>query len=87
MPRVVRLRSDGIPEIRAFSWPGLLSRSDVGLISALGVAWVAGTALQLTHVIESRAPLGALAVVLIRTLCVSGTGWLATILLGQGADR
>ncbi len=87
MRRIVRLRSDGLPEITTISPSDLLGRGNVSLIAALTVAWVACTALQLTHVIDARAPLGALTLVLVRTVWASGTAWVASTVLERGSLR
>jgi hypothetical protein len=84
MRRIVRVRSDGVPEITGASFHDLVGRGDVSLLAALTVAWVACTALQLAHVISASVPLGALTLVLIRTLGASGSAWLATRLLRRG---
>jgi hypothetical protein len=80
---MVRLRPDGSLEIRTVSWREVLGRGDLGLIGGLAAAWAVGTALQRTALACPRLPTGALTLVLLRTIWVSGTAWLATALLGR----
>ncbi len=87
MRRIVRLRPDGLPEITTVSASDLIVRGDVSLIAVLTTAWVACTVLQLTQVIDARAPLGTLTLVLIRTVWASGTAWIASTVLERGSLR
>ncbi len=87
MRRIVRLRSDGLPEITTVSASDLIVRDDVSLIAVLTTAWVACTALQLTQVIDARAPLGTLTLILIRKVWASGTAWVASTVLERGSVR
>ncbi len=71
MRRRVRLRRDGLVEIRRFCWRDVVVNRENATLAVLGVGWVASAVVLVETLLVSPLLIGAFGIVALTVLCGS----------------